>query len=737
MTALARRRRRRLLVLVAAFLALPLLVGALASAQSPVVSSTQAEPTSALDWTGVRDSDGVPLSRYTFAVGEARLFDPIGTAFSVVLALEFNGWWVLMVMALWLIGYAMGFRWLEWFAKALRGVAEAFTGQLVTNTVMVTAVTVGAFFVAYFVARQMYARAVRQIITMAAVAVLGVLFLAEPLGEVLGPDGWLAKGRDVGISVAAGLHGQANPDPDRTVSAMQTVAADTLVRKPLQVWNFGHVLDGSGTCGAAWSSGVRSGDRQHLLNLVRSCGDDSAVRSATQPAMGQLGVGLVLLVSGCILIGFAAVLAIRLIRSSLDCVYHGFMAIFGFAAGGYMYGPTQTYLIRNLVDSVMAACAMAAYTVFLGIYMLFLGNLMDQAEGEVFAVIVISAIVMVIAVTQMRRLQASLERGGHWVAGRFAAATQGAGGGGDGALGMGPGATGHALTGLHMMSMLTALNTLNSNPLVGLAFGRKSPFDKYARDRQVAEIRNMDLARYRAIVRENNVNVARKAAQTVGGMHTPYGVAKAVDALRDRKMDDDQLLPVLGELGADSDTVNAILVSSAATRSTTPTNPYLFGPLQRAIATWNVAWNRQAPAVGTAAHSAYVAQAVVAFDNLARNAITPGPFASDAERDAKTVNSPFVAKVHANWDSKAALSRAISRDDWEQVDRDTRLYLGKDTTARARDVVATYYRDPTPENAKEVNVWVKRLLNLDFPEPEDGPDAFSVTPGKGVRRPTP
>ena len=73
-----------------------------------------------------------------------------------------------------------------------------------------------------------------------------------------GPDGLLAFGRRVGFSVASGRH------PQRRAAGAGTGQVDTLtaslithiVREPLQLWNFGHVVDRVGGCGAAWSAAV-------------------------------------------------------------------------------------------------------------------------------------------------------------------------------------------------------------------------------------------------------------------------------------------------------------------------------------------------------------------------------------------------------------------------------------------------------------------------------------------------
>lgn len=457
---------------------LPMIVGAVATAQTtttPTDTETgHVDPgNSGLSWMNVHDSAGVPLSRYQLVTDHGSLFQPLNTGISIILNLEFAGWSVLVTSAIWLIGWALSFRWLDVFSAALHGVAVNLTGQIATPLMLITAATIGAFFVAYFVGRGFYTKATMQVVTMLVVAIVGTLFLAEPLGEVLGSNGWLAQGRNLGITVAAGLNGNANPDPTALVETMQADLADNFARRPLQVWNFGHVVDMRPNCEALWSAGTNAGSSERIKNGLKACGDAAAYAAADDASASQIGAGLILLLCGGVLLLFAVYLALKIIKAALDAIYHGFMAIVGFAAGGFIYGPTQTFLIRNVADGFIAAGKMAAYTVFLGFYVLFMGNLFEQAPGQQMAVFFIGAVVMIIAIMQLSKLSDSLDHGNEWVANRFALATQGISGGGGGggggrAIGMGQVGTDHHMNGL---ATFAAVSTVANSPLTEWVLG--------------------------------------------------------------------------------------------------------------------------------------------------------------------------------------------------------------------------------------------------------------------------
>ncbi|MDO3648248.1 hypothetical protein [Nocardia mangyaensis] len=730
------------LLVVSIALVLPAVLGAVALAQSGTLA--QGSPNSGLSWMQVRDSDGVLLSDYRFVTDHGNVLEPGKTALALVLELEFAGYMVLVTTAIWLIGYALSFSWLDMFAQALTGVADALTGQIATPILLVTAATIGAFCVGWFIVRGHHAKATMQVVTMLAVAVFGPLFLAEPLADVLSSDGLLAKGRDIGISVAAGLNGHLNPNPGLLVETMQGDLADGFARQPLQVWNFGHVLDERVSCGAQWSSGMRAGDPGQVKKGLEACNDTYALQAAGNPSAGQIGTGLLLLICATILLVFALYLSIKVIKSALDAIYHGFMAIFGFAAGGFVYGPTQTFLIRNLVDSVMAAAQMAVFTIFLGVYVLFLTNVFAQARGQVMAVFVIGAVVELVAFSQLRRLSKSLRRGNEWMANRFALATQGqiganggGGGGGGGesrALGMGDVAVAGALGGgLGGLAGFAALSTISGSPATEWLFGRTmNPLAPYARRRQRTELAQMSytpllLHRHEWLKhnRESWMRAAQRRAEKAGGVDDPLKVANIIDGLYDSGIPKAELNGALADLTYQGKTVDPMDVlhvdrAIAVQNASKSQNPYGFAPLQKALAAWESVNNHPVePGRGLREHRAFAAQAHVAAVNFARHSRIPHYVNGNAD-----IDWAFVNDVRQNWDSSAALHTVISPDRWNRVGANTRHYIGSELANEHRDAVMRYYNNPVAANRLAVDRIARRVSNLDHLDPEAGLDPW-------------
>ncbi|MEU7763908.1 hypothetical protein AB0B25_02120 [Nocardia sp. NPDC049190] len=525
---------------------IPAVVGAVAVAQAhsglAAGAATGRSSIAMLYWMDIRDSNGVRLTDYVWAIGRDSAFSPAQATISVVVGLQFIGYLVIVTSAVWLIGFAISFQWLDPIGRALTGVANSLTGQIATPMMLAVAVSIGAFFVGWFVVRGFVAKATIQVVTMLGVAVLGPVVLAEPLADVLSSNGLLAQGRDLGIAVAAGLNGSTDRNPKLLVATIQGDLVDNFARRPVQVWNFGHVVDQSPRCAAVWSTGVQSGDSTVVLEGMRTCGDMAAYTVANNPSLGQIGSGLVLLLCGSILLVFGASLGVKIIRAALDAIYHMFLSIFGFAAGGFVYGPTQTFLVRNLVDAVVAAGRMAAYIIYLGVYALFLGNLFRQAGDQVGVVLVLGAIVEVIAISQLKRLSVGLGRGNEWIANRFALTIQGAGssGGGGTALGMGSTGSDRSLP-KAALAGLSAINTVAGSPITARIFGRRSPFDLGSKLRHDVDMMKLETDKE---IYENGwpLSQARSRGQLIAGAkaaaeehgHTPRGAAAAVDNILSR-----------------------------------------------------------------------------------------------------------------------------------------------------------------------------------------------------------
>lgn len=706
----ARRWIRRLLLITLALFVFPALLGAAAQAHGgTTVGVSGGSGIDGIGWMNLHDSAGVPLQNYRFVSDDGGLLHPKTTIIATILGLETIGYMVMVGSALGLLDYTMSFSWLDLFAVPLRGLARTLSSQFATPIVLLTAATVGAFCAAWFWLRGYHAKAMTQIAFMLAVAVLGPMFLAEPLADILSKDGLLAQGRDLGIAVAAGLTGDSRPHPAGVLASMHNGLPDSLARNPLQVWNFGHIVDNSPACRAAWSAGISAADDDRVRDGLRSCGDTIAYSRSANPSYGQIGTGLILLLCAAGLLALALTMALRIIKSALDAVYHGFLTIFGFAAGGFVYGATQTHLIRSLTHSVVGAARMTLYTVFLGVYMLLIGDLIAQARDHVLAVMVITLIVEVIAISQLKHLSASLDRGNDWIAGRFALAVQNgmtrSGGGGSGtALGMGTVRASGGLAGFRAVATLGAVSTINSSPVTAWLAGRTlGPLNPFASQRQATELINMGIAPLNQQNAQwgahNRADLLDKALQRSGGATTDLAAANVLDGLLDSRAPDALHAPVMLAAGFTHRQIQNAHQALSAQSASRMADPEGVPAVQKAIA---AAYLTRNYADAPARVVPIAAQTAVAADNFMRHAIAPV--------DETQVDHAFVARVqHAlAQPNRNELLAAIGDDQWRARNKDTHWKIGNEL-ALSHNRLAHQYYDAVVGNVLPAGMTVEGL----------------------------
>ncbi|MFC9897760.1 hypothetical protein ACFVMC_29075 [Nocardia sp. NPDC127579] len=729
-----RRRRAALRIVVGAqvLVALWWVTGGRA-AGSGSAAAAQPGSMSAIDglaWMDVRDSSGIPVSDYLFVTDSGGALDPMSTALSLVLGLEFMVFLVIVISAIWSAAFVLSFGWLDWLGKPFGFVAERTTDHVATPILMTTAAALGAFFVAWFIIRGYHAKAVLQILSMVAVALFGAFYLADPMADVLSSEGLLVQGRDVGIAVAAGLNGNSTPDAGAIVETMNGTLADNFVRHPLQVWNFGHVVDGSPRCRAAWSAGVRAGNEAQVAQGMRMCGDAYAYAKTQDPSMGQIGTGIVLLLFGTVLSLFLSFLSIKVFLAALSSIFHAILAIFGFAAGGFIYGPTQTLLIRNLVHMVGDAIAMVSFTIFLGGYVLVLDSVFRAAPQGGMAVIFVGGMLLISSFVLLRRLDNTILGHQNQVIGQIVStlatgrsAGAGAAGGSSG-MGMAEAGLRHSLTPGGVASAvfggLATFGMLSANPVTSWLFRRPNPFMHFAKEMQemnylnymllLGEVPERTHASWmgRLTLGKNAHDDAARAAATEYG-HNHRGAAAAITSV----------LGLGGDLG---DAAGALLVAGfsrsmtaesmmASMRVTKAAEDHkaVYGPLARAAAAASLANNAReasSPRMAPGMRSAYIGE--LAESSALYEFLAPRPF-------NPVDKNPILDQLKPYWDKPFDEFKAhLPSDLWEKANEDHRLHAGATMARNLNSAAQQYLRTNDERDLAEVLKMKNRAQHVDM-----------------------
>lgn len=284
-------------------------------AAPPAFASTMA---GVLNWTGIKDSYGVPLGSYYLSVvsaGEAITeagpdlsINPaswarwLGNAIITGVSHDTVVSWLqaqvsiyvfMITVALWLLRFAMSSTWLYWLATWFRPLFEMLRTLLIDLWVfpicLVLALGYGAYQMVWHGRRGL---GWSIMLSSVAIGVIGMIlvFQGDPLGELSGDHGLLFQARTLAFTAAQGAvnNGSLVPGGDNAANLDQLtgVTATAVLRHPLQIQNFGMVVDDVGTCASAYSNALMAGDRRTLPTPVGMAGSPTSAATDILPFLG-------------------------------------------------------------------------------------------------------------------------------------------------------------------------------------------------------------------------------------------------------------------------------------------------------------------------------------------------------------------------------------------------------------------------------------------------------------------
>ncbi len=302
-----------------------------------------------LSWTGLRDTYGVPIGDYYLAIASVREqiidgaphlgVDPAswaawmthawasvtsGLVAASVLTSEAGLFIGIVALAMWLLKVTVSTYWLTVIGEIARAIAGAVIQVTTSLGLLMLAVPIGVFAGVVTVKRGEAGRGWTMIGLALTMPAASIAVFSDPAGLMYGPDGLLAFGRRIGFSVASGAtHNGALVTSGGTgqVDSLTASLITHTVREPLQLWNFGHVVDRVGGCGTAWSAAVRAGVSNGPIDAMRWCGDHAAVGYAQHLDGTNIWVGSVFVIAAALLAWFMVVSGWAVLRVSVMAIW--------------------------------------------------------------------------------------------------------------------------------------------------------------------------------------------------------------------------------------------------------------------------------------------------------------------------------------------------------------------------------------------------------------------------------
>jgi hypothetical protein len=298
---------------------------------------------SILNFTGLKDTYGVPIGDYYLSLASVRdqitqagpgvTWNPqtwmdwtAHTVWTMLSGVTIANWLTaeaglfvgLVALALWVMKITVSTYWVTVIGEIARAITAAVIHVTSQIGLLVLAVPIGVFAGVTTIRRGEAGRGWTMILVALTMPALSVAVFADPAGMMYGPDGLLAFGRRVGFSVAeAATHNGSAGGPDALTASLITHT----VREPLQLWNFGHVVDHVGSCGAAWSGAVRAGASDGPVRAMAACGDRAALVYAQHLDGTNLWTGAVLVCAAVLLGVFMVVSGWAVLKVSVKAIW--------------------------------------------------------------------------------------------------------------------------------------------------------------------------------------------------------------------------------------------------------------------------------------------------------------------------------------------------------------------------------------------------------------------------------
>jgi hypothetical protein len=357
-------------------------------------------------WMGIKDTHNVPVAKYTLTLNQGGWNDASAAVFFYIDSIVYEAYLCVTTTALWLIKFVLDFEWLKLFTVPFQTIGNGVNSAVEKFGLAPTAMAVLAFIAVFTFLSGKAAKAMSQIGMALVITGVAASIFANPLAEMVGPDGLLAKGRDTGLEIAVTVSGGSLPANGNKVNpeAIVSQLADRFLRSPTQMINFGMVSDSiSRKCEEAWSKGIIAGHGDKLKDDIKGCGEKKNEKNSSKkahkksmdnPASILVGLFMIAMLS-CFLVAFACYFAWHVVRTAVQAMLFAALAPPAFVLAVIPGGP-QTFALKTVLDCAMAYVAMIIFTAAFGGYNVILDRVFVESGSNAVRAIFMTSLVLAI-----------------------------------------------------------------------------------------------------------------------------------------------------------------------------------------------------------------------------------------------------------------------------------------------------------------------------------------------------
>jgi hypothetical protein len=353
----------------------------------------------ALGWTGLHDTDGVPISFYFLSLVSVReaatnngqdisMLDPSTWMPWMAAAMEravdnaTAAWWLgmcagtfvfIMAVALWFLRFALSTGWLVAIATFGLPLYNAVNGVVHQMMLGPIAITICAAVAGYHMVRGHPGRGWAMIGTAIALTVLLATVFSNPIGDLYSDHGLLAMGRGTGLDIAQAAIGApfaSGATLDAKLDALMSHVVTAGVRHPLQVLNFGMVTDDIGGCRRAWSAAITAAggvDGPGPAHAMANCGAPQALAYAQRLGGSDATIGIALLLVAIVVGFFFWYVGLSVMLVGIKSLYFGILVGPSFLLGMAGFGRALAFAKHCGTELFMHVIQLMMFEVYLAV----------------------------------------------------------------------------------------------------------------------------------------------------------------------------------------------------------------------------------------------------------------------------------------------------------------------------------------------------------------------------------
>jgi len=409
----------------------------------PAWATSETPP--ALSWMVLKDSKGINVWSYEMSLNTGGVTSPGKFVWSFLVALVWQGYRAIVVFAIWLINWVLGFSWLDWVSTPVIALSKSITSLVRTFGLAPTFLTIMAATAAVHIFRGRWTLGAFDLVVGCAIAALAVGGLSNPVGLVTGQSGYIMQSRDLGLELSSGLahNGDTASNADQMRQQTSAMLVDTFIRMPDEMINFGRSLQGD-PCEAKFDEVMRSGPHggdDTVRNAMKDC-NASMGDYADNPNSGMAISTIILSPSAIFVLLFALLLCVAVMLAVVTVLYESLKLIV-VMVWAILPGESRGSLWQTFANLVMALATMTFAVVFLTAYLLLLQSVFSSSNSGsngVMATLIFIDLLIFMGIIMFWRGRTALKRS---AAGRMLSQrAQGSGSGGSGGAGVEPGKSG-------------------------------------------------------------------------------------------------------------------------------------------------------------------------------------------------------------------------------------------------------------------------------------------------------